>query len=300
MIRRRHGDDLWLVRQADHAAVAAALARHVGNGDFARPEPFGEWAEAVARHDDGWVARDDLTPGDPAGGADVLNAAGGPRDFAESTPAVALAVWTRSADLAERAGDGVALLVGLHGLHLSADAVARASSGERRRGEAFDSADLPTRFAVNRFQHAEVERHERLRASLGLRVDRPLRLGLAERLPPGLDGAAGDPAEQDLLFRFFLLRATDGLSLAACCEVPPAAKVAPVYPRPGAPGTTLRVERPTPSLVRVSPWPFDVRRVEVEVPYRAIPARRYAGADDYRAALERAGRGRFGVTFQPG
>ena len=296
MIRRRAGDEWWLIRQADHAAVAADLARHVGNRDFARPEPFGDWLAAVARHDDGWIDHDDgRIDGQP-----TLTAAGEPRDFAESPAPLALPVWTRSADLAGRAGDAVGLLVGLHGLHLSADAVGRPTPGERRRGESFDADDLPTRFAVNKFQHAEVERQEALRERLGLRVDRPLRLGLAERLPPGRDEAASDPAELDLMSRFFLLRAMDQLSLAACRDRAPPGRIAPVCPRPGSTALALSVERPTPSLVRVTPWPFDAPRVGVAVPYRALPARPFADARDYRDALAGAEIRRFAVAFEPG
>jgi hypothetical protein len=64
MLKRRVGDELWLISQQDHAAVSGYLAAHWGNGEFARPGYFAAAADperlraetvlAIAEHDNGW------------------------------------------------------------------------------------------------------------------------------------------------------------------------------------------------------------------------------------------------------
>lgn len=64
MLKTRRGDEIWLVTQPDHAALAGLLAAHWGNAEFARPGAFAaspdearlrrEVVLAVAEHDNGW------------------------------------------------------------------------------------------------------------------------------------------------------------------------------------------------------------------------------------------------------
>lgn len=87
MLKTRRGDDIWLVTQPDHAALAGMLAAHWGNVEFARPGAYApspdparirrEVVLAVAEHDNGWwewEADPDLSPDDglPLGLSDVL------------------------------------------------------------------------------------------------------------------------------------------------------------------------------------------------------------------------------------
>jgi hypothetical protein len=64
MLKRRVGDELWLISQPEHAAVSGYLAAHWGNDDFASPGYFApapdperlraETVLAIAEHDNGW------------------------------------------------------------------------------------------------------------------------------------------------------------------------------------------------------------------------------------------------------
>ena len=77
MLKRRVGNELWLITQPDHAVVSGYLAAHWGNREFARPgyfasapDPEGLRAEtvlAIAEHDNGWwewEADPELDPAD--------------------------------------------------------------------------------------------------------------------------------------------------------------------------------------------------------------------------------------------
>jgi Protein of unknown function (DUF3891) len=58
MLRLETETGYWLVRHPDHAQLAGAFAEHWGNDRFLSPEPRTHVLRAIARHDDGWAARD--------------------------------------------------------------------------------------------------------------------------------------------------------------------------------------------------------------------------------------------------
>jgi len=58
MLRLETETGWWLVTHPDHARLAGAFAEHWGNDLFPRPEPRENVMRGIARHDDGWAARD--------------------------------------------------------------------------------------------------------------------------------------------------------------------------------------------------------------------------------------------------
>ncbi len=78
MLKRRVGDELWLISQPEHAAVSGYLAAHWGNEQFARPGYFApapdperlcaETVLAIAEHDNGWWEWEADPQLDPADG----------------------------------------------------------------------------------------------------------------------------------------------------------------------------------------------------------------------------------------
>jgi len=54
MIVQERGEELWVIRQTDHALLAGFLARQWGNDLFRRPEGFESFCLAVREHDNGW------------------------------------------------------------------------------------------------------------------------------------------------------------------------------------------------------------------------------------------------------
>lgn len=276
MIRRREGDQFWLFRQDDHARLAGELARRVGNAQFARPEPRVAVLTGISEHDCGWPLHDEEPTRSPA----KL-----PLDFMETPRAIAHKVWLASARRAAAIEPYTGLLVSLHVLGLSAISV---SPNQPAR---FDVQQMRQQFDLNKFQHAVIELLEGLRAKLGLRVDRPLRLGLAEGWT--------DDAEEQLKFNFRLLQAMDGLSLAICCDNPPPNASSPFHTRPGASAITLQRHRTSRDLLLVKPWPFDEKELRVSVPFRAIPDRIYETDDDFHKCLSGAQTQQFEVTLRP-
>jgi hypothetical protein len=269
MIRRAAPDGSYLlVAQHDHALLAGRLAERVGNARFARPDPFERVVTGVMLHDAGWPLHDD----EP-----TLNPRGEPLDVFEVSRTIGLRVWQASADEAEAADPYAGLLTSLHVLALSVYATSQTSFDH----EKFDTSDAQERFAVNKFQHREVERQEALRRRLGLRTDVPLQHGL---VPPGGDADADD---ERLRFNFRLLQAMDLISLAVCCTAPPAGRTQDVHPRPGADATSLSLARDGDDVL-VDPWPFDVPAVEVEVPYRRVPGGTYTDEVTFRATYAAA------------
>ena len=58
MLRLETETGWWLVMHPDHARLAGAFAEHWGNDLFVSPEPREHVLRGIARHDDGWAARD--------------------------------------------------------------------------------------------------------------------------------------------------------------------------------------------------------------------------------------------------
>jgi len=58
MLRLETETGWWLVTHPDHARLAGAFAQRWGNDLFLPPEPRENVLRGIARHDDGWAARD--------------------------------------------------------------------------------------------------------------------------------------------------------------------------------------------------------------------------------------------------
>lgn len=266
MIRREAGSAFFLITQDDHARLSGQLAERFGNALFAKPQPRKATLTGIRLHDAGWPLHDD----EP-----TLNASGLPLDVFEVPRAIALKVWSTSAERAAAVDPYAGLLVSLHVLALSVYAISRAPMRQP-----FDIDQLTERFEVNKFQHREVERQEQLRRQLGMGTDLPLTQGVAA---PNLS------AEEDQLTRNFrLLQAMDLISLCLCCTQPPADQTHEVYPRAGQSPIPLNLDRDATGVVTVNPWPFDRPRLELSVPFRRVPAKPMKDNDELRRLVAAA------------
>lgn len=252
MIRHRHGDEFVLITQHDHALLSGRLAEHLGGGPIRKPIPSA--IQGIALHDCGWPLHDD----EP-----TLNNEGLPLHVFETPPQIATRVWSASANRAANKDPYCGLLVSLHVLNLSLMSQASHRSPHDQ-------------FELNKFQHKQVELQEDLRQRLGMRIDLPLTHGLAP---------AGTSEKEDaLLFDFYLLRAMDALSLAACCSESLFVSLDNVFARPGGVPISIEVGRPQEFTVTLNPWPFDTEALEFPVPARRIAARSYHDAGEFRDA----------------
>jgi hypothetical protein len=257
MIRRRVDDCFYLITQHEHALLSGRLASHYGNARFSRPDPMPEVIEAVSMHDCGWQDYD-RCPG--------LNASGYPYDVFETPLDTALRAWARAGELLAEAPAYSRLMVSLHVMGLSGFA---AQQTRTRRAE----------FEINRFQHAEAERQESLRRQLGMRLDVPLKLGLA--VVPGI-------AEEEQLRRnHLILQAMDRLSLAMCCAQTPFSQIEGIVPREGARAMTLQFTRTAVWSMKVEPWPFDQQEIRLALRARTVEPREYQ-AMEFQSAYDEA------------
>jgi hypothetical protein len=260
MIRRVDGQSFLLIDQHDHALLAGEMAGKFGNESFAQPIPFDSTLKGISLHDSGWPLHDE---------APTLNKDHLPIVVFESTPDIAVKVWTASADRASAEDPYAGLLTSLHVLSLSVFASTQTSFGH----EKFDLDEAPEKFAVAKFQHHEIERQGMLRTKLGLRTECPAHHG------PGRE--TGQKKEDQLTFNFRLLQAMDTLSLAVCCTTPPAQETQDVYPAPGGAPLRLKLGRRGNDLM-ISPWPFADRLIELKIPARRVPGRAYVSEREFQ------------------
>jgi len=265
MIRHRQGDQFLLFTQDDHARLSGELASHIGNEQFSRPEPLEAVVAGIGMHDCGWPVHDE----EP-----TLNGRGMPLHVFETPVELSCRVWTESVKRAVQKDAYSGLLVSLHVMALSAIAQSHYADQSKRLEFAREL------FEINRFQQNQIEIQETLRAKLGLRVDVPLKYGLAPR---------GTSKEEDLLlFNYQLLKATDRISLCLLCESQPFNSIDNIYPRPGAEAIELQLECVSEWTLRIKPWLFDVEQLEMQIPVRAIPAQTYASEADYQSRYRAA------------
>jgi hypothetical protein len=259
MIRRQVGDEFWLITQDDHAQISGELAQAIGNANFS-PTSSASAILGIALHDCGWPLHDNQP---------TLNGENLPLDVFESPREIGLHVWEASAERAAQRDDYAGLLVSLHSLGLSVFVTEQTK---------WNLDDPRGRFEMNRFQHKMVELQESLRQRLGMKNDRPLKNGLA------MD--TRDPKEQKLLFDFRWLGAMDRLSLAICCTQPPFDSME-ILPRIGEPASGIKMVREGNEIL-LDPWPLAKLRIEIEVPHRRLPAKKYTDVSEFRAAYAAA------------
>ncbi len=273
MIRRLLEDRWLLFTQDDHARLAGELAAHVGNGHFTAPAE--QAVRGITLHDCGWPGHDD---------SPTLNQRGEPHDVFESPRELALPIWSACATGAAKTDLYAGLLTSIHVLHLSIFATGNAPIDH----EKWDTTDTRTRFAVNQFQHDQIELQEQLRKALKMRADRPLKHGLAE--------GWADPSESALKQDFRLLQAMDQLSLNICCTK----VVAPtlnMIPRVNQPPRPLQVTRLSDHHLIVDPWPFNNGTIKTHLPCRSLPARPFVDLDAFRDAYHQTKTQRFDITL---
>ena len=133
---------------------------------------------------------------------------------------------------------------------------------------------------------------EELRRILNFRTDLPLHHGLGE--------TTGDPNEKQLTFHFRLLQAMDKLSLSICCSsLPFAPQITQVPVAPSGRMLVLNPNRTNDAALQLSPWPFDVTKIELSMPFRRLPAEPFTDVQAFRAALAAAPMERLGVSVVP-
>ena len=77
------------------------------------------------------------------------------------------------------------------------------------------------------------------------------------------------------------MQTMDRISLGLCCDEAPFGKIEEIVPKMGMNALTLNFVRVGEFELGVEPWPFDEQRVEIQMPYKEVPARKYETGEEF-------------------
>ena len=262
MLRMESETGWWLIRHPDHAELAGGFAAAWGNAAFRRPEPRARVLHGIARHDDGWAARDAhptiTRQGKPSAFSTEL--VGKYSAFEEIDIADYLAVRDRAVRIIAKDDPYAGLLISMHTYNLLTEHADR-------------STITPDGLAL-------------LDAFLdGLRnYQDELRFAIAADLSIGSEAKS----EKTILEHFRLLQACDNLSLLACVAYSSPAHL--LHPLPQNDGSTseVKVLPVAQRHFRLEPWPFEPERVQLCFPARHVEGKLFESSSELEAAYSLA------------
>ena len=270
MLRLETETGWWLVTHPDHARLAGAFAERWGNESFLPPEPRANVLKGIARHDDGWVARDaapEITrQGKPS--AFSIELVGKYSAFEEIDLADYLAVRDRAVRLIAEEDAYAAVLISMHTYSLLTEHADRSTIAP---------AELPL---LDRF----LEQQRNFQQTLLNQIAADSRLA-----PEQKSGEA-------ILDHFRLLQATDNLSLLTCVDFSGPANL--LHPLPLRGGGHTRVEvRPVGSRhFSLDPYPFGEPSLSFQFPARHVKGKLFSSTADLRREFEAAPQETLSVT----
>jgi hypothetical protein len=274
MLRLETETGWWLVTHPDHARLAGAFAERWGNERFLAPEPRANVLKGIARHDDGWTARDAAPQitrqGKPS--AFSVELVGKYSAFEEIDLADYLAVRERAVRLIAEEDAYAAVLISMHTYSLLTDHADRSTIA---------AAELPL---LDRFLDRQKTFQETLLQGIS---------GDAHFIPEQRTEAA-------ILDHFRLLQATDNLSLLTCVDFGQPAHL--LHPLPLRAGGYSRVEvRPVGSRHFVlDPYPFSEPSLSFRFPARHVAGKTFSSAAELQARFDAAPVEMLSVTASAG
>ena len=192
MLRLETETGWWLVKHPDHARLAGNFAEHWGNDQFLPPEPRVNVLRGIARHDDGWAARDAAPQitrqGRPS--AYSVELVGKYSAFEEIDLEDYLAVRDRAVRLIAEEDPYAAILISMHTYSLLNDHADRSSIA---------AGDLPL---LDRF----------------LEEQKKFQQTLLKQVASDSSFSAEHTSESAIFDHFRLLQANDNLSLLTCVD----------------------------------------------------------------------------------
>lgn len=271
MLRIETETGWWLIRHPDHAELAGAFATAWGNAQFRKPEPGARVLYGIARHDDGWAARDAhptiTRQGRPSAFSTEL--VGKYSAFEEIDIADYLAVRDRAVRIIAEQDPYAGLLVALHTYSLLTDHADR-------------STIAPDGLALlDAFLDRQRAYQEELRSAI--RTDSSL--------------TPAQTSDQTILEHFRLLQACDNLSLLTCVAWDKPAHL--LHPLPLNDGSTTEVQVHSlgPRHLRLAPWPFAEPELRFSFPARSVEGKTFATSADLDRAFNAAPQQMLTVTL---
>jgi hypothetical protein len=262
MLRLETETGWWLVTHPDHARLAGAFAERWGNERFLPPEPREHVLRGIARHDDGWAARDAAPQitrqGKPS--AFSVELVGKYSAFEEIDLEDYLAVRDRAVRLIAAEDPYAAILISMHTYSLLNDHADRSTIAP---------AQLPL---LDRF----LEQQKALQASL---------------LAPICANPSFTPkqtTESAILDHFRLLQASDYLSLLTCVDFRQPAHLLHPLPLRDDGHIPVQVRAISPRHFVLDPYPFAEAWLTFQFPARHVKGKTYSEAAELQRAFNQA------------
>ncbi len=262
MLRLETETGWWLVTHPDHAHLAGAFAARWGNDLFLPPEPREHVLRAIARHDDGWAARDAVPQitrqGKP--GAFSTELVGKYSGFEEIDLVDFLAVRERAVRLVATEDPYAAILISMHTYNLLNDRADRSTIAP---------SQLPL---FDQFLEGQKALQDSLRKQI-----------------------ASNPAikpeyktENAILDHFRLLQASDYLSLLTCVDFQKPANLLHALPVRGGKSIPVQVRAIGTRQFILDPYPFAEPSLTFQFPARHARGKRFSSAKELQEALHAA------------
>jgi len=262
MLRMESETGWWMITHPHHAELAGEFAEAWGNAQFRKPEPRARVLHGIARHDDGWAARDAhptiTRQGKPS--AFSIELVGKYSAFEEIDIEDYLAVRDRAVRIIAEKDPYAGLVIALHTYNLliaHADRSTIAPEG---------LALLDAFLAGQRAYQSE------LRAAIAA--------------DDSLDALA--KSEPTILEHFRLLQACDNLSLLTCVAFASPAHL--LHPLPLNSGATaeVKVAPIAPRHFQLAPWPFAEPELQFNLPARHVEGKTFASSAELESAFASA------------
>lgn len=262
MLRMESETGWWLIRHPDHAELAGAFAAAWGNAQFRKPEPRARVLYGIARHDDGWVARDAhpviTRQGKPSAFSTEL--VGKYSAFEEIDIEDYLAVRDRAVRIIAEQDPYAGLLIALHTYSLLTE-----------------HADRSTIAPDGLIQlDAFLDRQRAYQSDLRAAIHADASLTPEQK------------SHQVILEHFRLLQACDNLSLLTCVAYSQPAHL--LHPLPLNSGATSEVQVSPlgPRHFRLTPWPFANPQLSFTFPAHHVEGKDFAASADLERAFNAA------------
>jgi hypothetical protein len=262
MLRLETDTGWWLVTHPDHARLAGAFAERWGNDLFPPPEPREHVLRGIARHDDGWAARDALPQitrqGKPSAFSTEL--VGKYSGFEEIDLPDYLAVRDRAVRLIAAEDPYAAVLISMHTYSLLNDHSDR-------------STILPAQLSLlDQF----LEGQRALQDSLRKQIE------LNPKLKPE------DKNENTILDHFRLLQASDYLSLLTCVDFQKQTVLLHALPTRDGRRIPIRARAIATRHFVLDPYPFAEQSITFQFPARHAKGKLFSSAKELQDSFAAA------------
>jgi hypothetical protein len=262
MLRLETETGWWLVTHPDHARLAGAFAERWGNERFLPPEPREQVLRGIARHDDGWAARDAAPQitrqGKPS--AFSVELVGKYSAFEEIDLEDYLSVRDRAVRLVAAEDPYAAILISMHTYSLLNDHADRSTIAP---------AQLPL---LDGF----LQQQKSLQASLLGQI------AVNPRFTPD------QKSESAILDHFRLLQASDYLSLLTCVDFRQPAHLLHPLPMRDRGHIPVQVRAIAPRHFLLDPYPFAEASLTFQFPARHVKGKTYSEAAELQRAFSQA------------